>query len=328
MQERLAAMDSPNPIRFLGISVSRPAWSMRLTWADLMMLAVAFFWGTGFSFVKAALAEVPPFAFNALRFPLAVILLLLAWKQRGMSGRTLKADVWALTVIGVLGYVGYQMFYITGIARTTASNSALILASVPAFVAAIHGVRGTERLGWVAWLGVLLSIAGIALIIRAGGGTLAVGDRTLLGDVLVVVAAFAWASYTVATAPYLARHAALGVTLLTMGAATIVLLLAGAPQLLTVGWGSVSPVAWAGVLYTGILGVAGAYLLWNLGVQRLGGTRAAIYSNLVPVIAVVTAALTLHEQITSLHLVGGAVILFGIVLTRRKSRPSGQGSEQ
>jgi len=66
MEEKLAAQILP----------------VRFTRADLMMLSVAIIWGTGFPLVKAALAEIPPFAFNALRFPLAVALLFLAWKLR------------------------------------------------------------------------------------------------------------------------------------------------------------------------------------------------------------------------------------------------------
>lgn len=291
-----------------------------LTWADGMMFAVAMIWGTGFSFLKAALAEIPPFAFNTLRFPLAVVLLWLAWKRRGLSKQSVRSDLWSLVAIGVLGYVGYQVFFISGVSRTSASNSSLILASVPVFVAAINGLRQTESLGWLAWLGVLLSIGGIVLIVRGDGGTIAISNQTFLGDLLVVGASIAWAFYIVAIAPYLARHAALSVTTVSLGAATLVLVLIGLPQTFATNWSEVTPLAWISVLYTGGLGVAGAYLLWNAGVKRLGGTRAAVYSNLVPVIAVTTAALTLNEKITALHILGGIAILIGIGLSRTRER--------
>ena len=281
------------------------------------MVGAVTIWGVSFSLIKVALAEIPPFAFNALRFPLSVALLFIAWKLRRRIDLSLRADVWALAGIGVVGYAGYQMFFISGVARTTASNSALILATVPAFVAAMNRWRRSESLGRWGWLGVLFSVAGIVLIIRAGSN-LRVGQQTLIGDLLIVGAAVAWAVYTVATAPYLNRHSALGVTAVSLGAAGVVLVLVGVPEALTVDWRSVSLLAWSSVLYTSILGVAAAYLLWNLGVQQLGGTRAAVYANLVPVIAVVTATLTLHERISAMQLVGGAIILSGIALTRRK----------
>jgi len=295
-----------------------PMLLANFTWADLMMIGAVSIWGISFSLIKVALDEVPPFAFNALRFPLAVILLLLGWKMQGRPEHNLKADFWALATIGVMGYVGYQMFFVSGVVRTTASNAALIMATVPVFIAVINSWRKSESLGGWAWLGVLLSVAGIALIIQAGDG-LSMGRQMLIGNALIVGAAIAWASYTVAAAPYLARHSALGVTVLSMGAATVVLVLIGLPQALTVDWRSVTLLAWIAILYTSILGVAGAYFLWNVGVQRLGGTRASIYSNLVPVIAVITAALTLHEKISALQLIGGAIILIGIGLTRKRS---------
>jgi len=292
---------------------------VQFTWADLIMIGAVSIWGVSFPLIKVALAEVPPFAFNALRFPVAVMLLFLIWKMQRQLEHNLKADLWAMATIGIMGYVGYQMFFVSGVALTTASNAALIMATVPVFIAVINSWRRSESLGWWAWLGVLLSVAGIALIIQAGGGP-TIGQQTLIGDALIVVAAIAWASYTVATAPYLARHSALGVTVPSMGAAAVILVLVGLPQALVVDWHSVTLLAWAAILYTSILGVAGAYLLWNIGVQRLGGTRASVYSNLVPVIAVVTAALTLHERITGLQLIGGATILIGIGLTRKRAQ--------
>jgi len=276
--------------------VSSPA---RFSWADLIMIGAAVIWGGSFSLVKLALEELPPFAFNALRFPVAVSLLLVVWKFRKRLDLNLKADLWALAGIGVLGYAGYQMFFVSGMARTTASNSALILATVPAFVALINRWLRSESLGRWGWLGVLLSVAGIGLIIQGGG--LIVRQQMFTGNMLIVGAALAWALYTVATAPYLARHSALSVTVLSMGAAAVVLVVVGLPQALTVDWRSVTYVAWGSVLYTSVLGLAAAYFMWNLGVQRLGGTRAAVYANLVPVIAVATAALTLHEQVSTLH---------------------------
>lgn len=298
--------------------LNAPALLVRFSWADAMMIGAALIWGISFSLIKVTLAEIPPLAFNAFRFPLAVILLLLVWKMQRHRDRDLKVDLWALVTIGILGYVGYQVFFISGVARTTASNAALILATVPVFVALIGSWRRSESLGRRAWLGVLLSVAGIVLIIGADSG-LAIKQDTLTGNLLIVVAAIAWASYTVTAGPYLARHSALGVTVVSMGAAAVILTLIGLPQALTVEWRSVTRLAWIGILYTSILGVAGAYLLWNLGVKRLGGARAAVYSNLVPVVAVIVAALTLNEKISALQLAGGVIILIGIGLTRKRT---------
>jgi drug/metabolite transporter (DMT)-like permease len=63
------------------------------------------------------------------------------------------------------------------------------------------------------------------------------------------------------------------------------------------------------------LGIAGAYLLWNVAAQRVGGTRVAVYSNLVTVVAVIVAALTLGEAITLLKVAGAAGVFGGIALT-------------
>jgi drug/metabolite transporter (DMT)-like permease len=59
-----------------------------------------------------------------------------------------------------------------------------------------------------------------------------------------------------------------------------------------------------------------AYLLWYRGVQRLGNSRTAVYSNLVPVAALLTAWLWLHEVPTGLQIGGATVILAGISMAR------------
>jgi drug/metabolite transporter (DMT)-like permease len=285
---------------------------------DLMMLAVVLIWGANFAVVKAALSELPPMVFNALRFGLASIFtLLLVWiVERDLSiGRR---DRRAALVLGFLGNFVYQVLYINGLAGTTAGNSSLILATTPIFVAIISSLSGIERLHARNWLGVVLSFAGILLLINGGGSRIALDRSTLAGNLLVLGSTITWALYTVLLRPVVGRNSALRATAWIMASSSPLLILAALPGLLAQDWRAVSLASWLGLLYSSALGISLAYVIWTTGVQRLGSTRTAIYSYMTPLVAVSVAWVTLGEKLRPLQMVGAAGILLGVALARQR----------
>lgn len=93
------------------------------------------------------------------------------------------------------------------------------------------------------------------------------------------------------------------------------------PSILRTDLSAVSPLAWAGVVYAGILSIGVAYLIWYRGVRLLGASRTAVYSNLVPVAALITAWVWLGEVPSALQLAGATVILGGLTLARLAGSP-------
>ena len=76
------------------------------------------------------------------------------------------------------------------------------------------------------------------------------------------------------------------------------------------------------MVYAGALGIGLAYLIWNTAVARIGNTRTATYSNLVPAVALLVAWAWLGERPLALQLVGAAVIIGGITLARSARMPT------
>ncbi len=70
------------------------------------------------------------------------------------------------------------------------------------------------------------------------------------------------------------------------------------------------------MLYSALFAIVIAYIIWNLGIQRIGGARTAIYSNLTPVIATLAATFFLNEQLTPLKIIGAVIIFVGLYLAR------------
>lgn len=287
---------------------------------DLMLLTMILIWGINYAIVKAALAEMTPLSFNSARFILASVLTLLSLKLIEGDVGFARGDWWRFLGLGLIGNTCYQLLFINGIDRTTAGNSALLLATTPIFISLIGAAVGVERVGKLAGVGVFFSFAGILMVIVGSGKELSLTRETIEGDMLILIGAAVWSLYTVLSKPMLARYSALKLTALAMAGGTPFIVLFSIPQLLAQDWAAVSWQGWLGLLFSGSLAIALAYIIWNLGVSKVGGTRTAVYSNLSPVIATTFAWLTLGEAITAFMVVGAAMIFLGIYLTRKSSQ--------
>ena len=139
----------------------------------------------------------------------------------------------------------------------------------------------------------------------------------------------AWSAYTVAAKPLLARHSPIVVTGWSMALGTVFYLPYAIPDMLAVDWRQVSAGAWIGTSLSALLALNLSYVLWNTAVQRIGSSQTAIYSNLIPVAAVGTAAIWLHEPIDRWKAIGAALIVAGLrgrdAVRRRRRRHPGRG---
>ena len=288
------------------------------TWTstDLLMVAVILIWGINFSVVKLALRDFSPLAFNGVRFGLATAVMVVILVLRGESFRLARRDLLPIVFLGLSGHTLYQLVFIFGLAATIPANSALLMATSPIFVAIYGRMLGIERTNRLIWAGIVLSFAGILMVI-GGGGEVSLGGGTLRGDLLILAAAMLWAAYTTASKPLLTRYSPIKVTALSMVAGTIPFVVISVPALLRQDWGASTISGWGALLYSAVFAVVVGYVIWYTSVQRVGNARTAVYSNLLPVVAGVIGWLLLGDRLTPLQLVGAAVVLAGIMLTRR-----------
>lgn len=290
-----------------------------LSWADGLLLLTVLFWGINFSVVKFALAEIPPLVFNGFRFLVASSTMLILARATGHRLKFQRRHLPYLIGLGILGNTFYQLFFIFGIANTTADNSALILATVPVWVALFGTVAGMERVMRQGWLGITLSLGGIVLIILGSDrqAELHFGGATLRGNILILMCTFCWSAYTLAMRPLTRHYPSAAITSVSTSIGSIPLVLLATPLLGKFDWADVSSSAWAALVLSGVFGLALAYFFWNNGVSRLGSARTSLYSNLVPPVALLAAWLGLGETLTPLQWLGGLLALVGVALARR-----------
>src|SRR3974390_627477 len=98
---------------------------------DLGLGVTIAIWGVNYAAIKAALSEIEPLAFNALRFALATVTLLVLVRVQGAEPHISRKELVKLVLLGILGNTIYQFIFIQGIAPTTAAKASLIMSSCP-----------------------------------------------------------------------------------------------------------------------------------------------------------------------------------------------------
>lgn len=287
---------------------------------DLGLLGLAVIWGVNFTVMKLVLAELDPLALNALRFPLAAAALWIVLRRSPGRWIPAREDAGRIVALGLVGNVVYQLCFIFALDWTLAGNASLLLSTTPVWTLLLSAAVGHERPGARVLVGVLGTLLGIGLVVAGRGEPISLASSTLRGDLLLVTASVLWSTYTVGGRAPVATYGSLRTTAWTLWVATPVIVVMGIPSLARTDFGAVSAGTWVGVAYAGFLSIGLAYLLWYRGVERLGNNRTAVYSNLVPVAALVTAWLWLGEVPTPLQIVGAVVILAGLTLARLSGR--------
>jgi drug/metabolite transporter (DMT)-like permease len=122
------------------------------------------------------------------------------------------------------------------------------------------------------------------------------------------------------------RHSPLYVTGVTMAIGTVPYVLLAIPSLWRTEWAAVSAFTWVALVVSAALALAFCYIVWYAGVRQLGPSRTAIYSNVIPIVAIVIAAVFLKEPLTAVKIGGAGAVLAGVLLTRRAARISRLGA--
>lgn len=293
-----------------------------MTRVDLYLLLTAIIWGSNYSVIKFVLQEVPPRAFNGLRLIVASLVFLAViflTRRREDVARITPRHWGVIIVLGLIGQFGYQILFIAGLARTSVMNASIIIACTPAAVSLLSAAVGHERLPAAHWAGTALSFVGVSLIVR-GGAVAGVSSPT--GDLMMIACVVCWTIYTVAGRPLLASYAPIVITGLSMAIGTIIFLPFATADFAQTHWGDVRLVAWVCVVFSSLLALNFSYTAWYMGVRQLGSSRTSIYSNVVPVAALLVAMAWLGERLQGMRLAGAVLVAAGVLLTRWGHRPA------
>lgn len=284
--------------------------------ALLVGLLVVLFWGLNFPIQKALLTAMQPEGFLFLRFaamPLLVLGLLL--QRYGLKWpRVSRADLWALTRLGLLGQGLHLALSSYGTHWSTPFSSSVLLACGPVFTLLILRFYGLERLRRPQLMG--MAMAALGALLFMSDKLLAADWRAGGGDLVLLAAAALFSYYTVAAKPLIARHGAVLVMCYASLITTLPVVLYCWPVARTVNWAAVSPLLWLGAAW-GIVGIGFvSWLAWGWVNAQRGVARTAPLIYLMPPIAGLAAWFSTGESFTVPKLLGAAVALGGVALAQ------------
>jgi len=287
--------------------------------ADLALLLANIVYGTSYVVTRVALADVPPATLALLRVLIAAAVLVpLALRTRvRLSGR----EHARIVGMGVAGFAAAFALGHWGLARSTATNAALLIVAEPLGLILLGPVVLREHLRRGEAFGAGLALIGATLVVVNGipGLTLALLPRWR-GDLLLVLSGLAYAAYSVLGRPILKRRPALPVTALSVlwGVPGLVPLVA--QEWLDGQRAAFTGSAVAGVVYLGVVITALGYLVWNWALERVPAARAGIFVNLQPAVGALLGVLLLGDAVSGFTVAGGALIVLGLFLTMRYAR--------
>ncbi|MGE5544994.1 MAG: DMT family transporter [Bacillota bacterium] len=272
--------------------------------AEIYLLLIAFIWGTTFILVKAALGFTGPYTFLALRFILASLFLAFVSYQHlyRISWSEIKAGL-ALGLFLTIGFV----FQTIGLQYTSASNTAFITGLSVVIVPIIISVYTTSLPTWGTTCGIVLAAIGLFLL------SITDAFRVSYGDILVLGAAFGFASHIVIVDRYSLRYNTVNLAIVQI---LVVGLICMSVALFREPWPPIinAPVMEALVI-TVVFGTALAFLVQNTLQKYTTPTRTAIIFITEPIFGAAFAHLWAGEVLSSRALVGCALIIGGMLLT-------------
>lgn len=298
----VAEPSSARATAYLGLSLATMGW------------AVAFILG------KVALRDMTPLAVGAWRYVVATLVLLPFVARGGAQGAAslaaLRSVALPLGVMVIAGGIVYPWLFLAALARTSAANTALLIALNPIVTLVLSPLVG-ERLGSKRALGGLLAFAGAAIVICRGDVRELLALRVDAGDLLALAAAACWATFNLASRLVVSRIPASTVNLAVFGS--------GAVALFALGYGddpvgqlAAAPLgALASVVALAVVSSVMAGHLFLLGVRAAGVGRAVMFIYLVPVLTALLSVSLLGERLMLAQVGGGAAVLAGLILTTR-----------
>jgi drug/metabolite transporter (DMT)-like permease len=283
-----------------------------------LVATAAFFWGANFLLGGYVIHDLPPLWAAAVRFVLGALLMFaIVGVRRESMLPALRRHARTYALLGVVGIVGFNLFFFYALRYTSANNAALIMATNPLLTTLLAVPMLGERPTLRHLLAIPVALVGVAVVVTHGDLRVLFSLQLSAGDTLMLCADVFWALYNVLCRRYMPPASPLVNTTWIMAVGAAVLLgvaIASGVQPAAPGVKAAMSIA---VMAAG--GTVLAYLFWSMGIARLGAPRTAIFLNLVPVFAMLLGVL-IEDVPTASQLIGGLLVLGGVTISMLPSR--------
>ena len=293
----------------------------------LLLTLSSLIWSGNFVLSRAMNATIPPAGFVFWRWLVAAIVLApIALPRLRREWPIVRANLGLICICGFFGVTLFNFLIYTAMHTTTAINAALVNSAIPVFIIMFARLFYGQRVTLRQHTGIALSLAGVATIILQGD---LARIRTLSfnrGDLLVLLAAVAWALYSVALKRY-PQGLNPFFFLFSMAISGLVFLIPfyaleiASGKMMTPNLPTILSIAYVGIFASVI-----AFTMWNSGLRKVGAHLGGQFVHLMPAFSTILAVIFLDERLHLFHVAGIALIFVGILCATlgptRPKRPS------
>lgn len=299
---------------------------MRYFYYSLLLLT-SLLWAGNFVLGKGLTEHASPMTLTSLRWIIAVVCLVpvVWWKEKRILPP--KKALLPLALMGMTGVVLFNILQFVALKHTTATNVGLISTLNMLSIAVFSGIFLKERLNGLQLLSMVFSLFGVLLVLTKGNLSLLLSLDVNSGDLYMLAAVAVWGLYSVFSKWAMAHVSAMFATLYSGIFGLLVLLPINMPSFAV---SDVNASFVYAILYTGVVSTVLCFVLWNIGVQKIGATTSGIFLNFNPVFTALLAFILLGEQMAPIQVIGSAIVIsgcyfftvFGIKRTRTKKLES------
>ena len=289
--------------------------------AFLLLALANLFWSGNWIVGRALREAFEPASLNFWRWTVAT-LVLAPFALPGLRGKlpVLRQHAGILFLLALSGVAVFQSLVYLGLRSTTAVNAVLLNSSLPMFMLLCSWAIERERASLRQVAGMLISLAGIGVILSRGDAQALLQLQLHSGDAWILLAMPVWGIYSVLLKRRPAALDAIEFLFVISLAGTLLLAPLAAIQTLRAPLQLPSLPQALGVLYMGLAASVFAFICWNRGVAVVGANAAGFTVHLLPAFGTVLAILFLGEAFAGFHAAGIATILAGVLLATSISK--------
>ena len=284
----------------------------------IALIFTVLFWGMSFVSTKIILnTGFPPVTIALLRFTIAGTILfpIVKLKEPGVK-LSIKVLI-PMALSGLMGITSYFYCENRGIQLTTASNAALIIATIPIFTLITEYTFFKQKIRVYKIGGIILSILGVYFLIDPVG-TLQSSSGRIVGNFFMLGACLSWVTYVIISKKL--RNLYSGLVLTTYHSIFGTLFLIPLSLMERSAWITLNPSVWLHILYLSIICSAVCYFLYLFALSKLEATVVSSYINIIPIVGALGGVLILDERLFPVQIIGAIAILGGVIIVNLKRR--------
>jgi len=276
-------------------------------------------WGGNAVAGKLATADWSPFTLTMVRWGCAALLLVpFAWRPLQRDWPLVREKLPLLFLLGGVGMCGFNLLMFLALNYTTAINVSIEQAAMPLLIMIANFVVFSQRVRALQLLGLALSIAGVVVTTTSGRPLDLLNGQFNRGDAFMLLGCVFYAGYTFGLRWRPPIHWLSYMLIISIAALLMTLPFAAWELSQEEGAWSVPRLeGWLALVYVVIFPTILSQIAYARGVELIGGNRAGLFINLVPVFGAALAVIILGEQFAWYHGAGLLLVLGGITLAER-----------